>query len=39
MFVIGVPSLPGIELTAADLVTDALHTAEVRSALGLRLAA
>ncbi len=39
MFVIGIPSLPGIELTAASLVADALHAAEVRHALGLRLAA
>lgn len=39
MFVIGIPSLAGIELPAAALVADALHAAEVRDALGLRLAA
>jgi HAD superfamily hydrolase (TIGR01509 family) len=39
MFVIGIPSLPGIELTEASLVAAALHAAEVRSALGLKLAA
>jgi len=39
LFVIGIPSLPGIELAAASLVAEALHSADVRSALGLRLAA
>jgi beta-phosphoglucomutase-like phosphatase (HAD superfamily) len=39
MFVIGIPSLPGIDLAAASLVADALHAAEVRDVLGLRLAA
>jgi HAD superfamily hydrolase (TIGR01509 family) len=39
MFVIGIPSLEGIELPDASLVAHALHTAEVRDALGLRLAA
>jgi HAD superfamily hydrolase (TIGR01509 family) len=39
LFVIGVPSLEGIELTAASLVADSLHAPEVRDAVGLRLAA
>lgn len=39
MFVIGVPSIEGIELAAASLIADALHAPEVHDALGLRLAA
>jgi HAD superfamily hydrolase (TIGR01509 family) len=39
MFVIGIPSLQGIELPDASLLAPALHAAEVRDALGLRLAA
>lgn len=39
MFVIGVPSMSGVELTAASLVVESLHAAEVHHAVGLRLAA
>lgn len=39
MFVIGVPSMEGVELPAASLVADALHAPEVHDAVGLRLAA
>lgn len=39
MFVVGVPSIAGIELPAASLVAPALHAPEVHDAVGLRLAA
>lgn len=39
MLVIGVPSLPGVELAAATLIASSLRAPEVREAVGLRLAA
>ena len=35
MYVIGIPSFPGVRLDAADLVGDSLDDPRVRSALGL----
>jgi HAD superfamily hydrolase (TIGR01509 family) len=39
LFVVGVPSMEGVELPAASLVAASLHAAEVHDAVGLRLAA
>jgi HAD superfamily hydrolase (TIGR01509 family) len=39
MFVIGVPGLEGVDLSAADLIVPSLRDAAVRDAVGLRLAA
>jgi beta-phosphoglucomutase-like phosphatase (HAD superfamily) len=39
MFVVGVPSFPGVVLAQADLVAASLEDAEVRRVLGLRAAA
>lgn len=39
LFVVGVPSLPGVELDRADLVAPSLESPEVRAAVGLRIAA
>ncbi len=39
LHVIGVPSLDGVDLSAAHLVATSLHAAEVRLATGVRLAA
>ena len=39
MFVIGVPSLPAVDLSAAHLVVASLGAPELQAVLGLRLAA
>ncbi len=39
MFVIGVPSLPDLEMPAAEIVVTSLHAVEIHEAVGLRLAA
>jgi beta-phosphoglucomutase-like phosphatase (HAD superfamily) len=39
MYVVGVPSLEGVDLSAADLVADSLDDDAVWQAVGLRLAA
>jgi HAD superfamily hydrolase (TIGR01509 family) len=39
LLVVGVPSLPGVELAAASLIVSSLRAPEVRDSVGLRLAA